>query len=95
MKTIICATDFSANSMNAVKYAAALAAELSAKLILFHAFEIPVLSTEQSFASVSFEEDQLKLSVGKKLQSVKAKLQTQYPSLEIITIKGIGYRFVI
>lgn len=42
MKTILVATDFSASANNAVQYAAKFAAQQKAKLILIHAFSIPL-----------------------------------------------------
>ncbi|TDQ11433.1 universal stress protein [Pedobacter metabolipauper] len=42
MKTIIAATDYSENAMNAVKYASGLAKQFNAKLVLFNSFVLPV-----------------------------------------------------
>lgn len=46
MKTIIAATDFSDIARNAVNYAADMAVALNAKLILYHAVETTVATTE-------------------------------------------------
>jgi len=46
MKTILVPTDFSGDAVNACKYAIALARETSAKIILMHTFETPVLYSE-------------------------------------------------
>ena len=46
MKTIIAPTDFSANSLNAVDYAADMANMLGAHLTLFHVYAIPAPATE-------------------------------------------------
>ena len=46
MKTILVPTDFSKASKNAAEYAVQLAGNINAKIILFHAFQIPVPTTE-------------------------------------------------
>ncbi len=46
MKTIISPTDYSENAWNATEYAANLAREMSARLVLFHAFDVPVITTD-------------------------------------------------
>lgn len=42
MKTFIVATDFSEEAENAINYAASLAREVNAKIILFNSFMIPL-----------------------------------------------------
>ena len=42
MKTIIAATDFSEEAENAIQYAAALAQQTGAKVLLFNSFSLPV-----------------------------------------------------
>jgi nucleotide-binding universal stress UspA family protein len=46
MKTIIVPTDYSENAWNATKYAAHIAQKTGAKLVLFHAFELPLIATD-------------------------------------------------
>ncbi len=46
MNTILASTDFSNASVNAVAYAAELALQLNARLILFHVYPIPVITSE-------------------------------------------------
>jgi len=46
MKTIIVPTDFSAVAFNAAQYAAALAEKLNAKIVLFHAYPLPLAFSE-------------------------------------------------
>ncbi len=41
METIIATTDFSKAAQNASKYAAAIAAEMNAQLVVLHVIEIP------------------------------------------------------
>ena len=56
MKTILAPTDFSDVSINAVKYAADMAAAIHAKLFILHAVEVPVAVAEMPVAGVTFEE---------------------------------------
>ncbi|HEX2848401.1 MAG TPA: universal stress protein [Chitinophagaceae bacterium] len=46
MKTIIVPTDFSTVAFNAAEYAVALAEKLNAKIILFHAYPLPLAFSE-------------------------------------------------
>ena len=46
MKTILAATDFSDSAQNAVEYAASMAELTEAKLILFHAYHVPIVASE-------------------------------------------------
>ena len=48
MKTILAPTDFSASSINAVKYAADLAFSIKANLVLIHAIPFPIAVSEIS-----------------------------------------------
>jgi nucleotide-binding universal stress UspA family protein len=58
MKTILVPTDFSEASAAAADYAAGLCRELGAKLILFHAYMLPVPVSEVPFVMVTAEEMQ-------------------------------------
>lgn len=46
MKTILVPTDYSENAWYAAEYAARIAQKTGVKLVLFHAFELPVVATE-------------------------------------------------
>jgi len=56
MKTIIAPTDFSATSLNAVDYAADLAAAIHADLILLHVVQVPLTVSEVIMPEPAFEE---------------------------------------
>lgn len=56
MKTILVPTDFSVTAYNALRYAAELAGFSQTKLILFHAYHIPVPTTEIPVMLISPEE---------------------------------------
>ncbi len=46
MKTILVPVDFSSSSLNASNYALDLANSITAELVLFHVFQLPVLYPE-------------------------------------------------
>lgn len=69
MKTIIVPTDFSAVALNALHYALALAKDLSAKIILYHSYQIPVTFSEVPVVTISLEE--LQKESDAKLQELK------------------------
>ncbi|MCE3229317.1 MAG: hypothetical protein K0S32_3868 [Bacteroidetes bacterium] len=56
MKTILVPTDFSAISDNAINYAAELAKVSDAKLLLFHVYHVPVITTDVPVIIPSLEE---------------------------------------
>jgi nucleotide-binding universal stress UspA family protein len=72
MKTIIVATDFSAVATNAMNYAADLAKEINASLLLFHAYQVPVSMAEVPVVLVSAEE--LRKDAEEKLAELKSAI---------------------
>lgn len=56
MKTIIVPTDFSPVSVNAMNYALNLARHIEARVILFHAYQVPVAFSEVPVVTISMEE---------------------------------------
>jgi len=56
MKTIIIPTDFSPAAVNAMNYAADMALAISAEILLFHVFSIPVALGEVPIALLSVDE---------------------------------------
>jgi len=93
MKIIVCPTDFSPNATNAVRYAASLAERLKSKIILLHAYESPVMYTEQPLASVQLADEEVKQSAEKKLAELKSKLEKDHSGIgvETILLEGITY----
>lgn len=69
MKTILVPTDFSPVSLNALHYALALAKDLSAEIVLYHAYQIPVTFSEVPVVTISLEELQKESEA--KLQELK------------------------
>jgi nucleotide-binding universal stress UspA family protein len=58
MKTILIATDFSAEASNAMNYGAQFAKAMQARIILFHVYSIPTSVTDIALMMVSVEEMQ-------------------------------------
>jgi nucleotide-binding universal stress UspA family protein len=56
METILCPTDFSPASTNALQYADQLAHWMQARLVLFHNIYEPAMPAHQSFGGVLYEE---------------------------------------
>jgi len=72
MKTIIAPTDFSPVSVNAVNFAADMAAALNATLFLFNVYNIPVAYGDVPVALISI--DDLRAASEKELETLKTEL---------------------
>jgi nucleotide-binding universal stress UspA family protein len=72
MKTIIVPTDFSPIATNAMNFAADMAVNINASLLLLHIYQVPVSMTDVPVVLVSAEE--LKKSSEAKLQEIKDAL---------------------
>jgi len=86
MKTIIAPTDFSAVSTNAVDYAADMAVDLCAELILFHVSEQPVAVSEVSFTVPVYD----KIVSEEKITNLKNSLNIRTKNKINIRIKNIA-----
>jgi len=71
MKTIIVPTDFSPISTNAMNFAADMAVNINASLMLLHVYQVPVSMTDVPVVMVSSEE--LRKSSEAKLQEIKKR----------------------
>lgn len=56
MKTIVLPTDFTELSDNSINYGVELAKKINAKIVLFHAYHVPVVTTETPVIMPSLEE---------------------------------------
>ena len=72
MKTIIVPTDFSPIATNAMNFAADMALNINASLMLLHIYQVPVSMTDVPVVLISAEE--LRKSSEAKLQEVKAAI---------------------
>lgn len=86
MKTIFIVTDFSSASHNASKYGVELASALGAKIVLFHAYTIP-LSIPESYVIVS-PEDVRKTAEDYLLEEVMSLRKSTVQPIEIIAEEG-------
>jgi len=91
MKTILCPTDFSRGSENAVRYAIELAKIYKSKIILMHAYETPVIYTDVSVSTVQLDFDMLREAAVKQLKKFHAKIlesEKQVP-FELLLQQGL------
>lgn len=89
MKTIVVPTDFSAVSNNAMYYAAGMAKETGASILLFNAYQVPVSMTDVPIVLVSVEE--LQKNAESKMDEVKKLLQEKNgEDLKIYTETKLG-----
>ncbi len=65
MKLIVCPTDFSATSTNAIHYACGIAQNFHALIVFVHVYEAPVMYSEMPLTSIQFAGDQLKILLRK------------------------------
>jgi nucleotide-binding universal stress UspA family protein len=72
MKTIIVPTDFSPAATNAMNFAAAMAVNIKASMMLLHVYQVPVSVTDVPIVTVSTEE--LRKDIEAKLQDLKENL---------------------
>ena len=89
MKTIIVPTDFSETANNAVLYAAELAASIKAKLLLVHAYHVPVQVNEVPFVTIT--EVELKRDNEKALKKLEKKITSKVKGSNIETIAESGF----
>jgi nucleotide-binding universal stress UspA family protein len=85
MKTIIVPTDFSSVSYNACLYAAIMAKDIKAELVLLHIAELPVAMGEYPVIDETF--DSLKMET--KLEELKEKLLSETGNKVNISSKNI------
>ena len=89
MKTILVPTDFSSISNNATNYAVELAKFTKAKIILFHAFYVPIVTTDVIVVPPMDEIEESNMSV---LKNIEKKLHKKYgKNIEIETKCKYGF----
>ncbi len=80
-KTILVGIDYTKSSGNAVEYAAMLAEQGNASLMLFHIFEAPVVHTNSGMYFISYKA--IKETSETKLENYRDILKEKYPRLHI------------
>jgi nucleotide-binding universal stress UspA family protein len=73
MKTILFPTDFSKNASHAAEYAGMLVKKLDAKVILLHAFSIPMVPANHTSYNVRFAIESYRTSLSKDLEKFTNK----------------------
>jgi hypothetical protein len=86
MKTVFIATDFSEAAHNASKYGVELASSIGAKIVLFHAYTIP-LSIPESYVIVRPEEVK-KSAEDYLLEEVLKLRKSTMQSIDILAVEG-------
>lgn len=91
MKTILCPTDFSKSSENAVRYAIELARISKAKILLMHAYETPVIYTDVTISTIQIDFELLRESALKQLKKLYARLieQVRDVPFELVLQQGL------
>lgn len=91
MKTILCPTDFSKSSENAVRYAIELARITKAKILLMHAYETPVIYTDVTISTVQIDFELLRESALRQLKKLYARLieQVRDVPIELVLQQGL------
>lgn len=83
MNCIFSATDFSDSAQNAVKYAAGLASTSKARLILFHAFHVPIVASE--VPTMMFTLSEMEKEGMANLDKLAKELILEYPTIPEIS----------
>ncbi len=90
MKTILVPTDFSETSANSAAYAIELAIRWKAKVVLFHAYHLPVIASEAIVIAPAIEE--LEQYANEKLKKTKNDLLKKFNSnLNIEYVSACGF----
>lgn len=91
MNLILCPTDFSRNATNAIQYAAALANNISARLIIIHVYDKPVMFSDAPLTRIAAASAQIKANAEKKMKQLVAKLKTKYKNVafEVLSKDGL------
>lgn len=89
MRKFLVPTDFSRSAESSAEYAAAMAQYMNAGIVLFHAFHIPIPSTEAPVVLIS--EEDLKNENMATLQKYAKSIQEKFPGLEVSCLVSSGF----
>lgn len=89
MNTILLPTDFSDNSIHAIRYALTLNKKIKAKAVLFHSYVIPVYATDVPV--VMPVDSELKKASEEALSKILSELQREFPELKLSMDVQQGY----
>lgn len=88
MKTLLVPTDFSAPAENAMLYAANMARNLNASILLLHVYQVPVSMNDVPVLMVSAEELRENAEVG--LEHAKELLKNNYADIPVTSESRLG-----
>ena len=91
MNSILAPIDFSEPSINSLKYAADLSSYFGSKLIILHAYQMPLNTYETAYMDQAFY--QVKGETEKLLNNKKSELEKDYPNLEVEVVMEMGFAF--
>ncbi|HNS12180.1 MAG TPA: universal stress protein [Bacteroidia bacterium] len=92
MNLILCPTDFSRNATNAIQYAAALSDGISARLIIMHVYDKPVMFSDAPLTRIAHAAEQIKQNAEKKMNQLVGKLKRKYKNVtfEVMSQDGLA-----
>lgn len=88
MNTILVPTDFSPSADNAAHFAAHIALQTSARLMLIHVYQIPVTMNDMPVMVLSA--DELKQSADGQLARQQEQLQARFPQVAVMVESRLG-----
>ncbi len=91
MKTILVPTDFSAISANSADYAAEIAKRAKAKIVLFHAYHVPVVTSDVMVIAPAL--DELEADALNKLRNLKNEMLKKHGdtlNIDLACVWGFG-----
>ncbi|MFL9842911.1 universal stress protein [Flavobacterium rhizosphaerae] len=89
MKTIIACTDFSPTAFNAVQYAAAVAKVAGARLVLYHAFTLPMHAGNSIVSADSFQK-----LLNNKVIRLKENAKSLFETYDIDVVTECSYAYI-
>lgn len=89
VRRILVPTDFSEGARNALDYAVQLASKIEAKILLYHATHLPILSANELVAISSNEE--LERESMMKLENIRREVIDHYNFNDIETVTSSGF----
>ena len=91
MNLILCPTDFSKNATNAINYAAGLAEVISARVIIIHIYDKPVMFSDAPLTRIADAAGQVKANAENKMKQLVSKLKVKHKnvSFEILSRDGL------
>lgn len=90
MNTILVPTDYSTSAENATEYAIDLATQLGSKIILFHAYHLPIIAAEVPTPLV-FDYEHIEKENLNRIQKAKNDIVFKHPTLRIDYELGVGF----